>query len=443
MFVQTKLPGEERDVLLVDTFPATRVHKNPDNLINIGLEYAATAMNADVIHWKETVDISKYRLIGFNVMYLTYTLNIAPFLRRHKVGILRDERDSHEIIVGGPGATNINNALGNIVDSTFYGEIDGHFHDDSGFHRSLVIDSPAVMKGSGAVVEIARGCKHRCTFCEYGHVLGGRYREKDIELVKSQVLQCSKRTKNITLRTANLAGYSELDELLGFCVKHKISQRWSDVAILDAEKILPWMKALHLYTPKIGVESFDEATRKAVGKGFDDEYLEEILKEVLSKCSTIHLYLIYGLPNDNYENWFLWAERLAKLREQFSHKIRIDFSITNFSPCPGTPLSHAPQIDFAKKAKFLERWVTTLKSLGFYKADWEVKPGNDFGRFGRKQLSHEMTELIRTAGPEILTGKLTESLPFGVERSIIDRYAKRFLEYNGETMRGNIVRDRE
>ena len=424
---QTQLPTSSR-TLLVDTFPNTRVHKNPNNLINIGMEYAAKALDADVVHWKETIDVSKYEVIGFNVSYLTYVLNIAPFLRRNNIEVFKTQRKSHQIIAGGPGAANINKALGEIVDHTFLGEIDGTFKDSKGFFRCKGLTSPAVLKGNGAVVEIARGCKHKCSFCEYGHILGGPYREKELALVKEQITTCLKSTRSISLRTANLASYSNLEELASFCNQNKVSLRWGDIAILDAENIIPHLKSLKLYSPKIGIESFDQATRKNIGKPFDDDYLEETLREIFQHCSSIHIFLIYGLPGDNYDSWFTWAKRLAKLRNSFPHPIRIDFSITSFEPCPNTPLSAAQLIDFTKREEFLKTWIRVMKEEGFYKESWEIKPGNDFGRFGRKQLTYQLIQEIRTAGPRV-GQKIAEALPWGIERSPTDKIAKMFLDY--------------
>lgn len=413
--------------LIVDTMPA-RQHRQPDNAINIGLEYAAAALHADVCHWQDTVDIQQYKTIGFNIMYPLFILNVVPFLRRHGIEPLRSKRISPRVVVGGPGASNLNNALCEIADETYLGEADGDYVDGNGWHRMAEITTKPLYRNNRAVIEIARGCNHRCKFCEYAHVLGGRYREKSIDLAIEQLNDCIiRKTKRVVLRTSNLSGYSQLERLLEHCTKHGIYQGWADIAILDADRILPWLEQLHITAPKIGIESFDEATRKRIGKHFTNDTLECALDEVMKRCNLLHIYLIYGLPDDNYDEWFRWIEILAHKRSQHSHNIRIDFSLTNFNPCRNTPMENCAWVDFEAKHTFLKRWIKQMKANGFYKQDWDVRYGRDYGRHGRKPLSYEMIMRIRHADADYLTPRLLHVFPRGIGRSTSNKEAVRFL----------------
>jgi len=427
---QTKLFEENRNVLLVDTSPTIHMHKNPKKLINIGFEYASDILNSDRCNWQDCIDVGQYDTIGFNVIYPLYLLNIVPFLTRHGIEPLKTNRGcGPRIIVGGAGATNNNNVLENIADEVYLGELDGNITDKNGWTWMDPLSSPEVILGKNAVVEIARGCKHRCGFCEYSWALGGKYREKNIELVKAQIDTCIRRkVRNITLRTSNIGSYSDIDELMKYCVKNKVHMHWSDIAVLDAENMIPWIKPMKISMPKTGIESFDEATRKRIGKPFDDELLEQTMNDIMKNSGMLHIFLIYGLPGDNYEAWFDWIYRLQKIREAQDHHVRVDFSITNFEPCPNTPLADSPLIDFDEKEVFIAEWVRTLKNARFYKQEWDVRPGRDYGRLGRSEASYRMLMKIRTAGP-VITDSLIHSLPSGVGRSVSSRQAERFLNY--------------
>ena len=429
---QAKLWEDKKKALLVDTAPTVHMHKNPKNLINIGFEYVSGLLNSDRCNWKDAVDLEHYETIGFNVIYPLYLLNIVPFLKAHGIEPLVADRNagSPRIVVGGAGATNNNNILQDIADEVFFGELDGNVVDKNGWSWMDPLSSHEVIRGKNAVVEIARGCKHRCGFCEYSWVFGGKYREKNIELVKAQIDQCvKKKIRKITLRTSNIGSYSELDELMKHCVKKKVHMHWSDIAVLDADRMIPWIKPMKISMPKTGIESFDEATRRRIGKPFDDEQLEQTMKDIMKNAGMLHIFLIYGLPGDNYEAWFDWIFRLQEIREAQNHPVRVDFSITNFEPCPNTPLADVPLIDFKEKEVFIRKWVETLKKARFYKQEWDVRPGRDYGRLGRSEPSYRMLMEIRTSGPAI-TDKLVHAMPSGVGRSVSTRQAERFLNYS-------------
>lgn len=428
LLLDLKQKKSKRSTLIVDTIPQ-HIHKK--NNQNFGLGIVAREMDADVCHWRDAIqDIEQYDTIGFSVIYVMYVLNIVPFLRRHNIEPYKDSRDRPYVIFGGQGASNLNGILDPLGD-TFKGEIEGDTV-KTGWHWLSTLNSDPMIGRDRSMVEISRGCKYGCRFCEYGHVTGGAYREKPIELIKDQLTDCVKYgTKRITLRTANLAGHTDLDELLEHCLAHKIYQGWTDISLRDADKIMKWLKPLDITAPKIGVESFDEATRMNVcgsAKRFSDDYLEEIIAKLMENCNLIHLYLMYGLPNDNYKRWYDWVWKLSRLRDKYAHNIRIDFSITNFNSCKGTPLAGTPAIDFIQKRRFIEDWVAVMKEAGFYKAHAKMGRGSDYGRHGRKELTYKLVMCLRH-GKAALTRKIVEALPYGVGRTISDKHAIQFLEY--------------
>jgi len=81
-------------------------------------------------------------------------------------------------IVGGAGIGD-NGILNNIIDETFVGEYD----ENENAHE---ITSRPYIKGNKAVIELTRGCRHRCHFCEYIWSKPSN-RQKPISLVREQI----------------------------------------------------------------------------------------------------------------------------------------------------------------------------------------------------------------------------------------------------------------
>lgn len=410
--------------LLVDTIPKDARNQGT---VNLGLEIAAKRLNADVCFWWDFVeDKEAYDTIAFNVFYPTHLLNVWPFLHNNRIEPLWANRlgSGPRLIAGGQGCGR-RDILGNIVDSTLYGEVDGDHVDVQGAWRASELTSRPCVKGNKAVIELTRGCKYRCKFCEYGWVHGGKYREKPFDLVREQIDRClSYGVRRINLMTVNLGGYSRVEELLDYCQRRGVNIANTDTCLRDLSAVGSMLDRAYV---RVGLESFDEATRASIGKPMSDEALAETVETLLGRCSAVHFYLIYGLPGDDYERWFHWLERLQERRLIHSqHRpIRYELSITNFEPCVGTPLADAPLVDFEEKHRFLRKWGAELIRLGYHQGD-HVWYENCGGRFGRKEASYRLLMALKQGGRE-LTGKMASVYPRGITRSIDDEKAERFF----------------
>ena len=232
--------------------------------------------------------------------------------------------------------------------------------------------------------------------------------------------------KQVNFLSANIGGYSQIRKLRIICENLGIRMRNSDVRVQDFKNWIPMGNII-----KVGVESFDENTRRKIGKPASDEKLLDFYVQAARQVSIIHSYLIYGLPGDDYDRWFEWIKKLGNLRRQFPREscgnLRFEFSITNFEPCLGTPLAKAPMVNFKEKGKFLQDWVKVLHSEGFSKTD-QLTYQNAKGRLGRMEDSYRMLMKVKRGGSEILE-PLSKIFPKGIGRSVPSEKAKRFLDF--------------
>lgn len=413
--------------LLVDTVPKDARNRGA---INLGFEIVKHQWAADACHWTDVVDIQAYDRVGFNVFYPTHMLNIGPFLRKHGCA-----KGAGPLLVAGGQGVGFRGGLSGVVDEVHVGELDAEC--------SREIVSAPIIRAGKAVIEISRGCKHRCAFCEYAY--HHQLRHKPLALVQDQIRWVVARgCRRINFMSTDFGGCPYLDDLMAFNLHHGVQVLNGDYCVTSMPKILKWLKYLPRQI-KMGVESWHEPTRVGLGKRFSDDQLMEVITEVLGVASATHFYLIYGLPGDDYDVWFAWLSRLAQLREDChtsygtdlfgaSYKtnlknVRFEFSITNFEPCDGTPLQSAPEVDFEKKADFVRGWSDAMIRNGFFQGD-KMDYVNSSGHIGRKELSYRMLMALKRGGPELREALLL-ALPNGVGRSISDAEATRFLEVCG------------
>ena len=393
--------------------------------INLGYEIVREKYNLEPVNFKQVLDKVPEVVYG-NVFYPMQLINFVSFMKRNNIPILKGKR-STRVILGGQGVSNVS-CMNDIADEIFKGEADGDYIDQKGWSRKSVIDTQVRVKNKLAAIELTRGCKYRCKFCEYGCVQGGKYREKDINLVKDQIIETLPITRNMNFMSANFGGYSKLDELMDFCHEKNVYVMNTDVNVRDVNHaVLKYNKSA-----RIGVESFNEETRRYANKPVTDEELLNFFKTSVQTMSSIHCYLIFGLPHENYAKWFEWIAEVAKIRKPISHPIRVEFPLTNFEPVPGTPFEHEARVNFYEKDKFLEEWSRKLVENGFRappKDESKVVYFNHQGKFGKMQSSYELLMALKTE--KDLNSAFINALHAGVDRSVDDRQAKSFLKYIG------------
>jgi radical SAM superfamily enzyme YgiQ (UPF0313 family) len=391
--------------------------------INLGYEiirkkFIDNNFNVDTFNYWDIIDVKKYDIIGFNVIYLMNQLNVIAFFNNNNIPLKKAERENYPFTVGGGQGLSINpKPLSVIFDCIVINEgedfvdyISKNGNTILGIWKSQkeqqVISDMAIFN-KRAMIELTRGCRYRCNFCVYGWTFG-KYREKDFELVKKQILSVkSKGIKTINFLSCNFAGYSKIRELISFCHNNNIQISNSDFRIDDyirlskSEIIMPQqnIKGKQLTkscvqpfkTLKVGLESPDEKCRYYANKRITDEQIDEFLDIAVKYASNIHFYLIYGLPQDNYESWFDFIVKCKEKISNIKHKnIRIEFAITNFEPSPSTPFEKEKQISFKDKEIFLEKYIETLVKVKFINPMAKKEYKNMRGRIGRSFESYSV-----------------------------------------------------
>lgn len=416
--------------------------------INLGYEIAALKLNADKCKYIDKVNVSDYGQFAFSVYYPTHIFNATSFLFRNKLNPLKGNRP-YRLLFGGQATWTNPDLLSEIADEVFVGEVDGNYVDRKGVHRAKEIDSPIIMHNDIGSLEISRGCQHRCTFCEYGNVCGGKYREKPLELIREQIAYAkSRNAKRLVFFAANMPSHSRFEEILQYSQESylDIINFGLDAYVTDMDKIFKWLSVFKNKQIKLAVESFDEKTRFNVGKKYTDEQLLSVINRLIEHgIHNINFLLIYGLPYDDYNSWFKWIEILGKIRKSHtiqqpnlfgeqiqvkSFPLRFETTVQNLEPCKGTPLENIV-LDFDQKDKFITDWQLCLKHNGMMTENATMGLEHARGRLGRKPAHYKLIMMLRKGGGE-LTDILINCFPYGVSRSIRIDDTNRFWDMVGK-----------
>lgn len=185
-------------------------------------------------------------------------------------------------------------------------------------------------------IEIARGCRYKCDFCQLAHTKP--YREQPIEIVKH--LLTTAKTKSVGLFAPDRSGYRELEQLEHECVKLGKHNTAEDLR-LDKVSTMSVVSKL-----KFGVEGFTEASRKRFRKVATNEKLINGFKHIFTELkkpngkrhTTATMYLIGDLPGETPENASELWDVMSEADQYCIPPFTLFLTLNSFSAKPFTPM---------------------------------------------------------------------------------------------------------
>lgn len=296
-----------------------------------------------------------------------------------------------QVIVGGNYPTTSPSAVIPFADWIFLGDSE---------NWSGQIDSPFIVKKNEAVkksvaeyissfvyedvqttrrsfVEISRGCKNRCLFCQYGWLKP--YREVSFLDISEAIRRASTKTIRVfaadRFQHTNYLRIRELLEKIGKC------DSGSDLSLRFVLKKPHYLK----YTNKVrvGIEGTSERLRSLINKPYTDAEIIEFCRKVADagiKC--LDFYMIYGLPTENEEDVRQFQNLLIQIDSIMPKGYVIAIHWNAFTPSAQTPFQwEAPangyyyyydnffkdvgnkHIKIYNKPKFTSQWTIIKRML--------------------------------------------------------------------------------
>lgn len=356
-----------------------------------------------------SLPVKEYDILAFSVHYeLCYT-NILAFLELSEIPILRRDRKANGplVIAGGPAVTNPL-PLSEFIDAFFIGEWDRglreileeislknlkqkneilHFLSENPYiyvpeytkgkvkrrveELSEYIEEPLLplieIPHNRITVEISRGCKRGCRFCQAGFVyrpLRERSRKEIFRIIEMNLKATG--FENVSLLSLSATDYTNIeDTILELAEKLKDSYTSLSLPSLRAdtltEKIIEAVKKVRKTGFTIAPEAGTERLRKVINKDFsDNEILETIEKVVKAGWLTIKLYFMIGLPTEqaeDVEGILKLIKEIKKVTIKSKRPVKINVTISPFIPKPHTPF----QWESMREIKYLEETIKYIK----------------------------------------------------------------------------------
>jgi len=198
------------------------------------------------------------------------------------------------------------------------------------------------------MLEIMRGCKHACKFCQAGTTYKPRRersREKVLQLARQTYLSTG--YEEISLLSLSSGDHSRIKEII-----EDLNRIFKDKAVsisvpsLRVEDILSKLPILISQVKKSGLtfapEAGSECLRKAINKNIDiDKLLAALEESFKAGWRRVKLYFMIGLPTEKEEDLLAITQLLYKVsnsrREIDKKDAHVTASINAFVPKPHTP----------------------------------------------------------------------------------------------------------
>ncbi|MGQ9645742.1 MAG: TIGR03960 family B12-binding radical SAM protein [Thermodesulfobacteriota bacterium] len=229
-------------------------------------------------------------------------------------------------------------------------------------------------------LEIARGCKRGCRFCEAGFIYRP-YRERSPEYVQEGIRLALKQTgyEEVSLLSLSAGDYASIGLLLSHLMDRYASKK---VAVsfpsLRIERVVKDLAAEVKRVRKTGFtiapEAGTERLRRVINKEMEETILFEGLADLFSKgWKSIKLYFMMGLPSEREEDLrgiLRLAREISCLGEKQKIHPNIHVSVSTFVPKPHTPFQWESQIPLEMMKENLSFLRSELKK-GTLRFKWQ------------------------------------------------------------------------
>jgi radical SAM family uncharacterized protein len=248
------------------------------------------------------------------------------------------------------------------------------------FPTCSLITTPETEFADMFLLEVTRGCAHRCNFCSIGCVYTP-YRIRSLEKLKETATKGLNQNYKIGLIGATLADYPHINALCKFIIDKggKFSATSMRVDLLD-EELIKLMKQSGHQTITLAPETGSERLRNVIGKNLSNQQIIATVNMVARyQFRFLKLYFLIGLPTEEPED----IDQLIALTKSIQHHTRkshtrprsletITLSINPFIPKPATPFQWHPFENITSLKAKLKKIRNSFKKEKNISVTWDL-----------------------------------------------------------------------
>lgn len=222
-----------------------------------------------------------------------------------------------------------------------------------------------------ALIDLARGCPHHCTFCWIGHN-APPYRARSLDTIFRAIESWVPATNKFGLVSSAVGAHPEIDEICRWMMKRDLQVSYSSLRV---EEVTPTMlEALCRgggRTITIAPEAGNTRVRRLLGKRISDEQILEVVDRAMSLgTENIKLYYMIGIPSETDDEAIDIARFSRRVREVMLRHGRargrmgyLGFNLGVFVPKPNIPLNHIEPVPLDQVKRRLKKVVKELQKI--------------------------------------------------------------------------------
>lgn len=212
------------------------------------------------------------------------------------------------------------------------------------------------------LVEIARGCPYRCTFCFLGSC--SEYRPRSFDAVREMIDRGRALTDRFGLIAGAVGRHPEIDRICEYSLSAGLNVSFSSLRLEDVTTgMVDLLVASGQQSVTVAPEAGSERLRRRLGKRLTDEQVMEFAADAVRRgMKELRFYFMVGIPAEEAEDIdaiaglvesTLCAARAA--RPSGRGQVRLSVNTSVFVPKPGTPLAQEDPPSATETRKRLDR----------------------------------------------------------------------------------------
>jgi radical SAM superfamily enzyme YgiQ (UPF0313 family) len=301
---------------------------------------------------RATIKTARYfDVICFSIFWWAHVYRFYDFCVRAGIGY---SNEKPRIIVGGFNTFNpdvffplAHQVVVGDGETVFKAAIKGEAHPSiyTGIEKDLIYNHCDISDNSFCYrsseitrIEIARGCKYKCPYCQLAFLKP--YREVELSAIRRAIDQVA--TKRVALFAPNGGSHTHYKQITELASRRGLSNVASDVRYNE----------MKIYnndnTARTGIEGISERLRRSIKKPISDKAFLDLVKLRMAQCEkrgtrpALHTYFILDLPGEDNSDWKAFDDLLQKV-DSLPGIENFTWIITGnvFMPGPHTPLESA------------------------------------------------------------------------------------------------------